>query len=590
MSGTDERGSLVFGAAPPLRRPSCASQRASLDLGALQPDLRRATRGQWGSRMDYLMVLLGYAIGIGNLWRFPYLVGKYGGGSFVVAYLVCLCLVSAPLFFLELVWGQSSRKNTIDCFRSINTRWVGVAYSSCSLVFTVSTYYNILLAYCLVYLGNSFQHPLPWTEEALGGDRPPLGRTAAEHYWHHNVLNSVEVDRIDSEGIGAPHWPLVVALAATYLMITAALYKGHESLAWAAYPLVILPVLIIIVIFGRAVSLEGAEKGVEFYLGKFDTDKLVDGEMWAAACGQIIFSLSPAMGTAVTMSSYTDPKENVERVALIVACCNSIFSIFGGFGTFSILGYMSHRSCTNPDAGPCRSVADLASQGGTGLAFISLAEGIGTFGKGWSQVFSVLLFVTLFVLGLDSTFAWVETINTYVNDALLARGKTVPRWITASMSSLVLFAIGVLYCTRAGNYLLDIVDHFVGSHTLLAVAAFELLMYRMDYGADRAIEAVRSACGRTLCGFWQFAWNWSSPVLICFLFCWIFITDAITPYEGYPAGLLAVGWTGFALIVSVSLVGVVFDVVRKRRRGYEEVGDVAGEPCELPAATISVHA
>ena len=129
----------------------------------------------------------------------------------------------------------------------------------------------------------------------------------------------------------------------------------------------------------QTAQLEGAGKGIEFYIGKFDGSQLKNLEVWAAACSQILFSLSPGMGTAITLSSYVKPNADVYRVCLIVALSNSAFSICGGFAIFSVLGSLAHQSG--------HTVAEIASRSGTGLAFVTIAEGCATsFGSAGNAV------------------------------------------------------------------------------------------------------------------------------------------------------------------------------------------------------------
>ncbi|KAJ9438771.1 Sodium-dependent serotonin transporter [Diplonema papillatum] len=410
----------------------------------LQKEEEEHHRGKGVSTLDYMITLMGYAIGIGNLWRFPYLVGKWGGGSFVLAYLVCLVLVATPMYLVELHWGQYTRMNTIECFKTMHPRWIGIAVTGALMVTFISMYYNLLLAYACVYLIGSFYNPLPWTTDALGDTG---NMSASEYYWRNTVLNEYPGEQVlanDLDGAGPLQWRLVIGLLCVWIIVYLALFKGIEASAKVSYVTVGLPVVCLLVMLIRAVTLEGAGDGIEFYIGKFDGDKLWDGEMWATACGQILFSLSPGMGTAVTLSSYSRPSEDVYRVNYLVTICNSAFSITGGFAVFSILGFMAHRSCEpDPTADSCVSVDVLAQRGGAGLAFMTLAEGVSQFGDG-SNVFSFLFFLMLLTLGLDSTFAWIETLNTYVYDySRKVTGTALRKELVAAVTAIFFFLTGV---------------------------------------------------------------------------------------------------------------------------------------------------
>ncbi|KAJ9471130.1 putative sodium-dependent transporter [Diplonema papillatum] len=450
------------------------------------------------STIDYLVTLMGYAIGLGNIWRFPYLVGQWGGGSFVLAYLICLILVASPMYLVELHWGQYTRKNTVDCFRVMHPRWMGVAVTSSLMIMFLGTYYNLLLSYSCVYLIGSFYSPLPWSREALP-DTP--GQSASEYYWQHTVLN-------------------------------------------------------------RAVTLEGAGDGVEFYIGRFDAEKLYDGKMWSAACGQILFSLSPGMGTAITLSAFSKPTEDVFRINYLVTLCNSAFSLTGGFAVFSILGFMARKSCEPDSDSDCKTVDQLAESGGIGLAFVTLAEGVSQFGNG-SNFFAALFFLMLLTLGLDSIFATTETINTYVYDfSKKLRGKPFRKEFIAAGTAIFFFLTGLPFCSRVGIYLLDTVDHFAMGYSLIFVVWIQCMMLWMDWSWELICHGLKSATfgskefpeGRNLWIGWRFTMFGTAPLISCGLFWYLFIEDLRNPYEDYPSWLLALGWCVLATALSPTII------------------------------------
>ncbi|CAK0835844.1 unnamed protein product [Prorocentrum cordatum] len=108
---------------------------------------------------------MGYCIGVGNLWRFPYLCGKYGGGAFVIAYLIMLLAVAGPLFFYESVLGQKFQRGPAETFRKMAPRWVGVSYIPVVMTLFFLPYYQLIVAYALHYFLASFQSPLPWVDK-----------------------------------------------------------------------------------------------------------------------------------------------------------------------------------------------------------------------------------------------------------------------------------------------------------------------------------------------------------------------------------------------------------------------------------------
>ncbi|CAE8623352.1 unnamed protein product [Polarella glacialis] len=365
------------------------------------------------SGVAYTLSLLGYAIGLGNLWRFPYLVGKWGGGAFIIAYLVCLFVVAIPAYLMEMVMGQYTRKSTVGCFKMIPPRWDGLAYGQALILLLVMAYYNVLLAYAIIYIAGSLVDPLPWAADS-------------KNYFNAEVLNGYD-DYID-KGLGPVQWKLALALLVVWLIVFASLAFGKKILTKVTWVTVVGPIVMLVVLLIRSVTLDGAADGIKFYIGKFDGEVLGDLDMRASACSQILFSLSPGFGTAITMSSYTRPKENIFRTCMVVAVCNSAFSLAGGFAIFSIVGNITFRlnaaEGVLDEATGVMALTTAAEQASasTGLAFIAIADGMRAFGSG-ANAMSVLFFSALLTLGLDSTFCWAETFVCYVEDYCLGQGR-----------------------------------------------------------------------------------------------------------------------------------------------------------------------
>lgn len=492
---------------------------------------------------NYLLSLLGYAIGIGNVWRFPYLVGQYGGGAFVFAYLVCLFLVAMPLFMVELGLGQHTRLGSIGTMTSIAPRWRGLGWAQMGMVFVIVAYYNVLLAYSCIYVIASCVSPLPWESQG------------SEVYWDSDVLNSYP----EGSAMGPVQWKLVVSLMVVYIGVFFAVGFGKKVLSDITWVTVLGPILLMVILFCRTVGLPGADEGIEFYLGKFDIAELYNAELWATACGQIIFSLSPGCGTGIALSSKAHPKEDVYRVCITVGLCNSAFSLFGGFAIFSILGNLAYTTD--------QSVAVIASQSGTGLAFISIADGITHFGSA-SNMMSVLFFVMLLSLGCDSTFAWLETLVAAVEDMCRANNVHATTSQIVGVLCVLLFIAGLPFCTRGGNQLLDVVDHFVGSWFLLFSCLLETIMFNVDFSWERYAALITKATvgnpntpnGRTLHQYWRITVMYVVPIFTCALLLTEFINNAfVRQYGGgdYSQELLSVGWVVFFALVTIALSTLV---------------------------------
>merc|ERR1712048_1455878 len=214
-----------------------------------------------------------------------------------------------------------------------------------------------------------------------------------------------------------------------------------------------------------------------------------DIDMLATACSQILFSLSPGCGTAITLSGTTKPKADVFKTCAITAFCNSAFSLVGGIAIFSIVGNIAYeKNQLNPGS---TTVADEA-RAGPGLAFIAIASGMEVF-KGAKNFMAILFFSTLLTLGLDSTYAWMETFICYIDDLVAAFKLNLPKWGTKLLVCLVLLGCGLPYCSRFGNELLDVVDHYIAVYVLLIGVAVEAFMFLIHFGWRRAEIALQIA-------------------------------------------------------------------------------------------------
>jgi len=492
---------------------------------------------------EYLFALIGYAIGIGNIWRFPYVISQNGGTAALVAYLICAVLVSVPLFLYELIIGQYTGLSTIPTYTKIRPRWLSFGFAQALMLFLVQSYFAMIIAYTLPYIAASCQDPLPWLDNS-------------EEYWTGTVLN--KFDDLDNKppGLGPIQPKLALSLFIVCCITYFSIAFGKHILAKITYVTVIMPVILIIIFVIRTAFLPGALAGINFYIGKFEGKELLKLEVWATALSQILFSLSPGFGTAITYSSYAKPKEDVFKICMYVAITNSLFSIIGGFGIFAMVGNMAYVDGV--------SVEDKASTGGPGLAFIVIASSMESFGV-FKNVMSVLFFVMLLALGLDSAFAWTETLVSILDDTMAMRGYArLPTWKSALLVSTALFLLGLVYTTRMGNEVLDVVDHYVGVVFLLVVCFVESIIFNIDFGWERLSRALQSATrgleglpeGRSLFPKYlcRFDFHFTVPVMTFGLALHTFVGDLQTPYGGYPSGLLAFGWTLLGLFFATLFV------------------------------------
>ncbi|KAF6027558.1 hypothetical protein EB796_014139 [Bugula neritina] len=416
-------------------------------------------RGNWGGQLEFLLSCLGYAVGLGNVWRFPYLCYRNGGALFLIPYAIMLFLVGVPIFVLELSLGQFTSSGPVTCWK-FSRLFSGIGWGMVVVSGLVSIYYNMIIGWAIYYLIASFfefpQGTLPWSRcvpgyaseycstfltpftaanctgiyEALDNGvcvyandtlNPVSGKmalviwdsTLAEDNKIKEVVPSEDYlmyrvwGRANSAGLhdlGELKWELCLCLLGAWVMVYFALLKGIKSSGKVVYFTAIFPYVMLIVLFIRGLFLDGYQEGIKFYMSA-DVSRLSDAQVWKDAAVQIFFSLSASWGGLIALSSYNKFHNDCIRDALIVSFGNCLTSFFAGFVIFSYLGFLATEANQ-----PVESVVSS----GTGLAFIVYTRAVDSIPV--APLWSILFFLMLITLGLDSEFALVETLLTSYMD------------------------------------------------------------------------------------------------------------------------------------------------------------------------------
>uniref|UniRef100_A0A8B9JL77 Transporter n=1 Tax=Astyanax mexicanus TaxID=7994 RepID=A0A8B9JL77_ASTMX len=509
-----------------------------------------AERGNWSSKREYMLSMIGYAVGLGNVWRFPYLAYKHGGGAFLIPYVIMLSIAGLPLFFLESSFGQFCSQGPINVWKAVPIlQGVGITMMLVSTF--VAIYYNVILAYSIYYLFASFQYPLPWSNCSGWSDMgcninatgltisTPL-QTISEQYW-----DVVALQRTSSmDETGPVVWHLALCLLLGWIMIGAALFKGIKSSGKVVYFTATFPYAVLLILLIRGVTLEGARNGIEYYIGtQSNLTKLSEAEVWKDAATQIFFSLSIAWGGLTALASYNKFHNNCYKDSIIVCVTNCGTSIFAGFAIFSILGHMAHVYG--------KPVSEVA-QAGFGLAFIAYPDALSKLPI--SPLWSILFFFMLITLGLDSQFAGIEVITTCLQDAYPKFLKSKRGLITVIIC-VVLFLLGLPCVTGAGIYWVNLIDTFVAGWILLVAGLLEVFGLSCIYGGNRFIKDIEMMIGNKSAIFWiwwRSCWFFITPFVLLVILGWSVYTFTAPTYGTveYPEWGIALGWcmTAFCLM------------------------------------------
>ncbi|XP_067903949.1 sodium- and chloride-dependent neutral and basic amino acid transporter B(0+)-like isoform X1 [Heterodontus francisci] len=531
-------------------------------------------RGNWSSKTDYLLSVIGCAVGLGNVWRFPYLAYRNGGGAFLIPYTLMLALTGIPLFFLESSFGQFASLGPVAVWKAVPIlQGVGITMV---LVITISNIsYSCIIGYSLYYLFASFQSPLPWADcfSWWGADetcsripKDPLCNLTlddgyfeivnttwlhannetcpngseiyiphqgpSEQYWDKVVLRRTS----SMDETGEIVWYLALCLFLAWLIVGTALSKGIKSSGKVVYFTATFPYVALTIILIRGVTLEGADKGIEFYIGsQSDFSKLADAEVWKDAATQIFYSLAVGWGSLITLSSYNKFHNNCYTDAIIVCVVNCATSVFAGFVIFSILGHMAHVQD--------KPVSEVA-QSGLSLVFIAYPEALAQLP--WAPLWSILFFFMLVTLGLDTQFAASEAIITTLLDQFPNFRQSKYLYLTTGVCLLFCF-LGLLFVTQTGIYWLHLVDYFCTGWILITITLLELIGLSWIYGINRFIKDIEMMIGERNWLFWlwwRVCWFFISPCLLAVILIWSLATFAPPTYGPveYPVWATALGW------------------------------------------------
>ncbi|XP_034730804.1 sodium- and chloride-dependent transporter XTRP3-like [Etheostoma cragini] len=580
----------------------------------------KEARPSWDNPLQFVLACVSYAVGLGNVWRFPYLCQMHGGGGFLIPYFIMLILEGIPLFYLELAIGQKMRLGSIGAWTAISPYLGGVGLASVVTSVYLCLYYNVINAWSFWYLFHSFQSVLPWADCPINSNRTGFieeceTATSTQYFFYRQTLDissSIE----ENGGIHTGQaLCLLLAWGITYMFIV----RGVKSTGKVVYFTSTFPYVVLLVYLIRGVTLHGAINGV-VYMFTPKMEQLANPTTWINAATQIFFSLGLGFGTLIAFASYNQYNNNFERQAIVVSLINSGTSIFASIVTFAIYGFkatVNYENClertrllllntfslaedsitvdslsgwidelntTYPEQfaeltnklEDCNLERELdTAVEGTGLAFIVYSEAIKNMPV--PQLWSVLYFFMLLLLGMGSMLGNVTAIITPLRDFKLV--SNMSNELLNGLVCVFCLLLGLGFTTTSGNYWFTMFNDYGANFSLLFIVLIEVISVSYIYGIRRFEKDIEDMLGYRPNWYWKIMWAGVSPLLLITLFI-VYIVNYIqggTPtYQAWNKELgksveteypvFAQVFIGLLLVSSVSCVPLTALYVYCRQR------------------------
>lgn len=479
-------------------------------------------REQWGSRAGFILAAVGSAIGLGNIWRFPYMAYENGGGAFFIPYLFAMLTAGIPFMIMEFGMGQKYKGSAPRVFARLNKKYEWLGWFQISIVTIIGIYYVAVIGWAISYFSMSFT-------QSWGAD------TNGFFFGEYLKLGS---DNSPSK-LGAIQWhiaiPMIIAWTVTFIAIFSGIKGGIERATKIMMPLLF---LMVIALIARMVFLPGALDGLN-YLFQPDFSKITDPKVWSAAYGQIFFTLSVGFSIMLAYSSYLPEDSDINNNAFMTVLINCGFSIVAGVLIFSILGSMAHEQA--------KPLTEVVSSG-VGLAFVTIPAAINLLPAPY--ILGPIFFFALVIAGLSSHLSIIEAATSAFMDKL--------NW-SRRKAALIVCGVGLLasmaFATNGGLLLLDLVDYFINNIALLSSCVIELLIMGWIVKLTDIHKHVNSLSEFTVGNWFEYCLRYLSPAFLIVILGTNIKNTIVDGYGGYShSDLLTLGWGVIAAMLILAIV------------------------------------
>lgn len=413
---------------------------------------------QWSSNLSFILAMIGSAVGLGNIWRYPYVLYSNGGGAFYIPYITAIIVLAVPFLILEYGVGYNFKSSFAKGITNINSRLQYFGWFLPVVIFIMTIYYSTIIGWDGIYFILSFfkgwgANPNAFLADNILQADPNLG----------TITTFVPVVAIS----------MLICWLIVWMISHRKVSSGLSNVSKVFIPLLFLTMIVIV---GFSLTLPGAGIGLK-ELFEPDWSLLGNFRIWMAAFGQIFFSLSLGIGAAFTFASYTQDDVDLISSTLYVIAGNSIFENFAALGVFSILGYMSLQSG--------QPVSEIVTQG-TGLIFVVYPTVFNILGP-IALILGPLFFFTVYISGITSMLSSFEVFSSSVQNKFhLTRKQTV------TILCVVGAILSMVYATAPGEFLVTVTDEFVNNISLVVSVLIECLIFAWVFNMEKLIDFFNS--------------------------------------------------------------------------------------------------
>jgi NSS family neurotransmitter:Na+ symporter len=482
---------------------------------------------KWSRNLFFILATIGAAVGLGNLWRFPSMAYQYGGAAFYLPYLICYLFVGLPVIYLEFGLGLWSKGSIAKSFQKQNRRYTWIGWWILINSIVIVLYYAVVMAWSLEYTFFSLN-------EAWGMD--------TQGFFLSKVLH-----RTNSPlEIGSINLSTVLALAIIWIIVYFSLKSGVKGLSRILLITVPVPLLLLVIMAIRGLSLPGGIEGAKYFLVP-DLHKILNINVWSAAASQMLLALSLGMGQMVAYSSMRKDSTKIMGSGLALVFGDFIFSFFSGIVVFSTLGAMLFNT---------GQTIDTVGISGPSLAFVTYPSAISAlpFGAVWGFLF----FLMLVLIGIDSVFAVVEANLTDLTHVF----PKVHKNRLLLIFCIICFAGGLIFTTGSGMFWLDIVDHWVGNFAIFSIIFLQCIVFGHSKRINEIADYLAGWFRDHILKIWRIWLAWGLPLLILIILTSQFIINFSKPYGGYPWSTILLG--GWGILIFAMVLALV--IARKHNK------------------------